>query len=63
MDDNERRSMVSSLKEYLTIFIPVDTAGAANIIILPHLRAVNCLPYRYKSILDRICWHRVRQTH
>jgi hypothetical protein len=59
--------MVSSLEEYLAILIPVDTAEryhcAANIITLPHLRAVNCLPYRYKDMLDRMCWHRARQTH
>jgi hypothetical protein len=59
MDDNERRSMVLFFEEYLIIFILVDSAEryycAANIITLPYLRAVNCLPYRYKYILDRVC--------
>jgi hypothetical protein len=63
----ERRLMVLFFEKHLGVFIPVDTAEryhcAANIITLPHLRAVNCLPYRYRDMLDRMCWHRARQTH
>ncbi len=30
---------------------------------MPPFRAMNRLPYRYKNISDRMCWHRVRQMH